>query len=211
MRMIRFSRRRRLCLAGIIALSGVCFIVIERVPFLCGLGRWLNVAGRVDQPVDTVMVLGGGASTRPFVAREMMHAGLASKVLVFHVQLTNENRDGLEPEEEDVIRQIYLQSGIPAEAIVVLPTEVGSTSDEALQGALWLKAHPRERLAVVTSDFHTRRARVLFSRACGDDARRLVFIAAPTDGFDACNWWQTESGLVSYLTEYLKLARTLVP
>ncbi|HEY2253041.1 MAG TPA: YdcF family protein [Planctomycetaceae bacterium] len=206
----RFSRRRRRCLAGALLLAGICIAYVQREPLLCGLGRWLNVAGRLEQPVDAVFVLGGGASTRPFVAVEMLRARLAGQILISNVERTSENLDGLLPEEEEITRQIVLRSGIPAEAIVVLSTEVGSTAAEARVLATWLQAHPAARVAVVSSDYHTRRARILISRACGANAGRVVYIGAPTDGFGPNNWWHSEAGLVSYLTEYLKLARTLV-
>jgi hypothetical protein len=32
------------------------------------------------------------------------------------------------------------------------------------------------------------------------------FVAAPTDGFDADNWWRSEAGFTCYATEYVKLA-----
>ncbi len=204
------SRRRRRWLAVAIVLAGLCLAYRQRVPLLCGLGRWLNVGERLEQPVDAAMVLGGGASTRPFVAVEMVRAGLASTILMHKVEQTGATLDGLAPEEQDVTRQIVLKLGIAPDAAVHLTEVVGSTEDEARQAAFWLQAHPGLRLAVVTSDYHTRRARVVFCRACGSDARRLVFIGAPTEGFDACDWWRSESGLISYLTEYLKLVRTLV-
>ena len=36
--------------------------------------------------------------------------------------------------------------------------------------AHFLDEHPGAQVAVVTSDFHTRRTRLLFTRACGDRA-----------------------------------------
>jgi hypothetical protein len=51
---------------------------------------------------------------------------------------------------------------------------------------------------------------MLFARACGKNAGNVVFVGAPTDGFDAGNWWHSEPGCLSYVTEYLKLGRTLI-
>lgn len=205
-----FLRRRWLCLSCIVVLAGGCFVCLRHEALLARLGRWLNVAGRLEQPVDAVLVMGGGASTRPFVAIEMAREHLAGKILVNSTERTSEILDGLVPDEQELIRQILLRSGIPDETIVLLTTEVGSTEAEAGVVAQWLRAHPAQRLAVVTSDYHTRRARIMIHRACGRDAGRLVFIGAPTDGFGANDWWRSEAGLISYLTEYLKLARTLV-
>jgi len=210
MKAANFLRRRWRCLAVALILAGGCFIYVRHEALLCRVGRWLNVAGRLERPIDAVMILGGGASTRPFVAIEMLRDGLAGKILVNSTERTNENLDGLVPHEQELIRQILLRSGISADAIVLLTTQVGSTAAEALVVAEWLEEHPAQSLAVVTSDYHTRRARVLINRACGENAARLVFIGAPTDGFGANDWWSSEAGLVSYLTEYLKLGIALV-
>ena len=209
MRAAFFLRRRRY-LALALILAGLCLASLQREALLGGLGRWLNVAGRLEQPVDAVMVLGGGASTRPFVAVEIVRARLAKKILIPQVALSDENRDGLVPAEQDILRQVVLRSGIAPDAVVALTSVVDSTEQEANVAARYLEAHPAERLAVVTSDYHTRRARMLFSRACGKNAGHVIYIGAPTDGFDAANWWHSEPGLISYLTEYLKLGRTLL-
>jgi uncharacterized SAM-binding protein YcdF (DUF218 family) len=203
------SRRRRLYLAGAIVLAGIGFTYLQREAMLHGMGRWLNVSGRLEQPVDAVIVLGGGATTRPFVAVEILRAGLAGKILIPKVELTGDNLDGFVAPEQEITQQIVLRSGISADATVLLTSVVDSTEGEALAAAAYLKLHPGERLAVVTSDYHTRRARIMFSRACGRNATNMVFIGAPTDGFNASNWWRCEPGLLAYLTEYLKLARTL--
>lgn len=205
-----FSRRTWRRLIGVIVLAGVCVACFQRHAVLRGMGRWLNVAGRLERPVDSVIVLGGGASTRPFVAIEILRAGLARKILIPQVDLSDENRDGLFPPEQVILRQVVLRSGISPDAVVLLTTTVDSTEREAQVAAAYMQSHPDERLAVVTSDFHTRRARMIFSRACDRDADRLVFVGAPIDGFGPSNWWHSEAGAISYLDEYFKLGWALV-
>ena len=86
-----------------------------------------------------------------------MRAGLAGKILIPQVELSDENLDGLVPAEQETTRQIVRRSGISADATVLLAGVVGSTEHEAQLAAVYLQAHPDERLAIVTSDFHTRR------------------------------------------------------
>jgi hypothetical protein len=136
MKPAHFSRRRRRWLALTIVLAGICIASLQREALLCGMGRWLNVAGRLEQPVDAVMVLGGGASTRPFVAIEMVRARLAKKIMIPEVALSDENRDGLVPAEQEVVRQIVLRSGIAPDAVVALTSVVESTEQEAHVAAL---------------------------------------------------------------------------
>jgi uncharacterized SAM-binding protein YcdF (DUF218 family) len=70
----------------------------------------------------------------------------------------------------------------------------------------FLQAEPGTTVAVVTSDFHTRRARAIFRRVLGERMERVHFVAAPTDGFGASDWWECEEGTITYLNEYAKLA-----
>jgi uncharacterized SAM-binding protein YcdF (DUF218 family) len=65
-------------------------------------------------------------------------------------------------------------------------------------------------VAVVTTGYHTRRARRTFRQVLGADAARVRFVAAPTDGFDETNWWRSEQGVRCYLTEYVKLGLHLL-
>ncbi|HEY3966486.1 MAG TPA: YdcF family protein [Planctomycetaceae bacterium] len=203
----RCTRRR---LLAVICLAAVLIVYLLRFTILTCLGQWLNVGQRLDEPVDAVMVLGGGALTRPFVAVEILRAGLARKILISRPELSDENRDGLIPSELEIMRQIVLRSGIATDSIVLMTTVVDSTEREAQVAAEYLKNHPAERLAIVTNDYHTRRTRWLFKRTCGSNFERLVFISAPTDDFDGSNWWRYESGLILYVDEYLKLAKTLI-
>ena len=99
----------------------------------------------------------------------------------------------------------------PREAIEDLDGEVGSTRDEAKVLARFLVEHPDSRIAVVTNDFHTRRVRMLFRRHVSpQQAARLHFVAAPTNGFGPDNWWKLNSGVNTYMTEFAKLCRDSV-
>jgi uncharacterized SAM-binding protein YcdF (DUF218 family) len=173
-------------------------------------GRLLAAAARlldVSEPpraVDAVMILGGSADTRPLVAAALIRAGLARRALVPTGQSAPENEEDLVPPEHELIRGVLRARGVPDEAIVKLPGEVASTSDEARALCRFLDAEPDVTVAVVTNGYHTRRARMLFRHELGDRMARVVFFAAPA-GWDADNWWRSEEGFTSYLTEYVKL------
>jgi uncharacterized SAM-binding protein YcdF (DUF218 family) len=194
----------------VLFLIGVLSACSQRHALLSAAGRILNVSTPLKEPVDCVMVLGGWANTRAFTAAEIMKAGLARNVLLARFHEIGATRDDIYPSEDDLIRQVLIQSGVSPDAFISLDRVVNSTQDEARCLADFLTLHPGVRVAVVTSDYHTRRARLLFSRACSPGTANLQYIGAPTDGFDASNWWQYETGVVNYLTEYLKLARDYV-
>jgi uncharacterized SAM-binding protein YcdF (DUF218 family) len=168
------------------------------------VARFLDVS-EAPQPVDAVMVLGGGANTRSFAAAALVRVGLAHRVLVPGVRLSPDQEDGLTPPEDEVIRRVLHARGVPDEAVVTLPGKVANTRDEARALARFLEAEPETSVAVVTNGFHTRRARMLFSHELGDRMAHVHIVAAPIDEFSAENWWRHEGGVHCYLSEYMKL------
>ena len=60
---------------------------------------------------------------------------------------------------------------------------------------------------MVTTAFHTARARWIFRRILGKekiDIRAAAAAAANDPSFDESNWYQTEEGLIFYLNEFIK-------
>jgi hypothetical protein len=56
------------------------------------------------------------------------------------------------------------------------------------------------RVLVVTSNFHTRRARHIFVRVFRDSADVRV-IAARDSGYDPADWWHSRTGIKSFFLE----------
>jgi uncharacterized SAM-binding protein YcdF (DUF218 family) len=198
----RWPRPRRLALLLVATLLLAAYLA--RSQLLLAMGRFLDVSER-PRPVDVVLVLGGGANQRPFVAAALFRAGLARRVLVPTVKLNAANEEDLYPPEHELIRRVLESRGVPPERVVPLPEECNSTLDEALALARFLDAEPETTVAVVTHDFHTRRARSLFRRVLGGRIARVHFVSAPTEDFSADDWWCTAEGFATYTTEYLKL------
>jgi uncharacterized SAM-binding protein YcdF (DUF218 family) len=189
-------------LALVVALLVGAYLARGRL--LPAVGRFLDVS-EPPRPVDVVLVLGGAANDRPFVAAALVRAGLAERVLVPTVKPSAENQEDLRPPEHELIRRALRGRGVASERIVPLPGEVGSTLDEAQALARFLDAEPDTTVAVVTHAYHTRRARSLFRRVLGGRMARVHFVAAPSDQFSADDWWCSEEGFATYLTEYAKL------
>jgi uncharacterized SAM-binding protein YcdF (DUF218 family) len=203
------TRRRQNQIVVAVVLAAIAAGVVERRRLPAAAGRWLDVSIPLDEPVDYVMVLGGGATTRPFIAAAIMRAGLARRALIPRVVDSDEARDGIVPAEHDLIQEALLHSGVDRDAIIVLEGSVDSTESEARCLARFLDEHSGASVAIVTSDFHTRRTRLVFSRACRTSAKSsLHVVGAPTDDYAPSNWWRFENGFQAYVSEYLKLART---
>jgi uncharacterized SAM-binding protein YcdF (DUF218 family) len=180
-------------------------LYLARGLLLPAAARFLDVS-ESPQPVDAVLVLGGGPDTRPFQAAELFRAGLTRRVLVLTARQLPSTEDGVALPEDEVIRRVLRAEGVPDEAVVTLPGGVVGTNDEARALSRFLDAEPEATVAVVTNGFHTRRARMLFRHELGARMARVHFVAAPGGDYDPDRWWRSEGGFTRYTTEYFKLA-----
>ncbi len=199
--------RRRLVLLAFATL--LLLLYAGRSWILCAAARFLDVS-EPAQATDYVMVLGGGADSRPFVAAALLDAGLARKAVVARIHAWGDELDGIAPLEQEIIRSVLVSQGVLPDAIVILERECKNTFDEARALAEFVQSQPQRSVTVVTSRYHTRRVRMIFRKTFGERAASLRFVGAPLDGFDEANWWHFEAGWRTYLNEYLKLAFYLV-
>ena len=173
-----------------------------------GLGYvadWLRLADR-PQKADAILVL-GGSFTRPFQAAELYRQGLARKIYISVVAREEQLRlldvEGVPyPREEEIVRQVLLKKGVPASAIEYFGKDSISTADEA-QAARALFAQRTPTLLVVSSAYHLRRARIIFSDAL--PAADIRMIATSYDPFPS-SWWKDQSAARNVLLELAKIS-----
>ena len=168
-------------------------------------GEWLSAA---DQPqkADAIVVL-GGSYARPFQAADLYRQGLARKIYVSAPVREHQYRlldeAGIPfPREEEVVRKVLLTKGVPASAIEYLGKDLISTADEA-QAARELFPKRAPRLLVVSSPYHLRRARMIFSDALPSADIRMI--ATGYDPFPQ-TWWKDQSAARNVLIELAKIS-----
>ncbi len=194
------SRVIRLCLCAV----GVIGVGIAyRAAWLPSVANWLDVGVR-PRKADYVMVLPGGASTRPLVASAMISRGLALKVLIPTSQISPQAADGLVPQDHELIRRVLNKRGVPDERIEFLGVRSASTWGDAAALREFLVGSSNVSVAVVTNDYHTRRARWVFRRVLGEHVGQILFVSVPTDYVRPDSWWQSRLGLETYCSEYCK-------
>jgi len=90
--------------------------------------------------------------------------------------------------------------GVPATAVVRFPNRARNTLEEAQAVSEFLSSHGWKKIIVVTSNYHTRRARFIYERtlAPGTDLR---MVAAPDPAYDPNTWWRTREGLKTFFYE----------
>ena len=113
------------------------------------------------------MVL-GGAYSRPLYGADLYLAGKAPQVWISRIKhprvedLVRGLGVGLPPETE-TDREILLKKGVPDRAIRLYGQDVNSTKDEARALAREFP-YADKTIIVVTSRYHSRRARLIFRR-----------------------------------------------
>ena len=150
------------------------------------------------QKADAILVLGGDeAGFRITKGAQLAQAGYAPYVIV----------DGpkfLGGYESDVTIKYAEQKGYPDSVFhpLQLPPGVNSTRAESQYVGLYFKQEKINKVLLVTSNYHTRRAASLMRKT--NPWLQVVVVPAPDEFFKADGWWKTREGQKTFLLEWLK-------
>jgi uncharacterized SAM-binding protein YcdF (DUF218 family) len=101
----------------------------------------------------------------------------------------------------ELMEHDLIERGVPKEKIVRLPHDADSTKEEAEAVLKFAKERKWRSLIVVTSNYHTRRARYIFRRVFSQGIE--VHIASARDGdFDPQNWWKKRKSTKELTREF---------
>lgn len=108
----------------------------------------------------------------------------------------------------ELMEHDLIERGVPKDKILRFPQDADSTQDEA-EGLAKLAKQKKWRSAiVVTSNYHTRRARYIFRRVFPQGV--LVRIASARDGdFDPQTWWEKRKSTKLFMREILGMMVTI--
>ncbi len=196
-------KRRRLWLGlAAVVLLGLSGLWLTRLRWLPEIGIWLNVSDPLAH-APVVLILPGSEETRPFVAASLMKAGFADRALVPETRANPDVHDGVELPTAETTRQILIRRGIPATKIVTLQGASNSTMSDAMALDRYFQQSGVTDVIIVTSAYHSRRARWTFRQAMPQHQARFRFYGAP-NGFDERVWWTSRKGRQAVLSEWLK-------
>ena len=206
------QRRTRCIAAAFLALLllGAAAYVLRR-PLLTGMANAIIVDEPLA-PAGFIFVLGGDTHLRLAHAAKLFHQGIAPRVVIMAAPLHSASVPGTNSDPAYPFVQVARERGIPDSAITVLRFPAGYANTEA-EGQLlggYLEQNPARRVVVVTSAYHTGRARWTLRRELRGVPVEIRMSASPDPGFDASNWWHTEEGFAAYVTEVLKFVHTLL-
>lgn len=168
-------------------------------------GRFLTaVDGPPERPADIVVALAGDLSGgRVLRAAELVADGSAPLALAngaFRIFGVDECRQAA---------QFAWDRGAPRQSVEPFCFDADSTLAESQIVDAELRRRGVRRALVVTSEFHTRRARYIYRRHTSGQVA-YHFLSAPTRGFDPESWWRSRSGQKTVFLEYVKFAHTLI-
>jgi uncharacterized SAM-binding protein YcdF (DUF218 family) len=131
---------------------------------------------------------------RAALAAELFKAGWAPRVIASG-RLLRSYAGVAELEEHDLVSH-----GVPDSAIVKLPGADRNTRDECTGIGQFASSHGWKRILLVTSNYHTRRARYICSRVLPAGTTLLVAAARDTD-YNPDDWWKTRQGTKIFFGE----------
>ncbi len=173
---------------------------------LCFAGYWL-AAGEKPVKSDAIIVLSGGFS-RPFYAADLYQKGYAPVIYVgrpeIYGQTENLEEIGISvvrPEER--YKEILLKKNVPEKAITFFGNGYVSTVEEA-ESLKKVMGDGPVKLLVITSLYHTRRAKAIFGDVLPN--AEICMVATPYEDFFKRKWWTDRD---SAITVVLETAQTL--
>lgn len=154
----------------------------------------------VDAPQrsDVILVLAGETDRRPVRALQLLAQGYGRKVII-NVPAGAKVYGSNEVE----LAQQYFQSLPQAAAISVCPIEGQSTKEESKDAEKCLQRVGAKSVLIVTSDYHTRRARDIFRREM--PGLEFSTAAARDDSYFGTRWWQHRQWAKTFVDEWLRL------
>lgn len=154
----------------------------------------------VDTPQrsDVILVLAGETDRRPARALELLAQGYGRKVMI-NVPAGAQVYGFSQVE----LAEKYIRSLPQAAAIGVCPIEGLSTKEESKDAEKCLQREGAKSVLIVTSDYHTRRARDIFRHEI--PTLQFTTAAARDDSYFGTRWWQHRQWAKTFVDEWLRL------
>jgi uncharacterized SAM-binding protein YcdF (DUF218 family) len=189
--------RARLLVYGLVLLGGALLVAPVALE---ALGRSLIMEDRLHR-ADAILVLGGETREGDRVrhAVDLYKRGLAPLLVLSGTPV------GFRAHEVDFMRRHAEFLGVPADRILTVKHNADSTKEEAEVVVPALQRKGLKEVIIVTSSYHTGRARRIFEKAAGPAGPR--FLAFPVDDgfFNPDGWWMRRRDAKTFVYEAIKV------
>jgi uncharacterized SAM-binding protein YcdF (DUF218 family) len=193
-----------------VALAAVALLVVTLGAYaFVNTGRYLATEDRLTR-ADAIFVLAGSEAERPLEAADLYKAGYAGRVVL--TRDTGEpaldllrQRGIVTPYEVDWQKSVLVQLGVPA-AAVVIPQRIHDNTAQEAQTLRDLASKERwQRVIVITSKYHLRRAGLALRRELRGTSISVVMRGTRYDRAQPERWWSHRADIRWLLSEVPKL------
>ncbi|TAL11324.1 MAG: YdcF family protein [Nitrospirae bacterium] len=166
----------------------------------------LDAAGRaliVEDPLhsaDAILVLGGETREGDRVAHavQLYKRGLAPLLVVSGTPV------GFRTHEAEVMQRHAEFLGVPAARILAVKHNADSTREEAAIVVPVLRGRGLKEVILVTSNYHTARAKRIFTKAAGPSGPSFLASPVHEDSFEPDGWWKKRRHAKTFVFEAIK-------
>lgn len=163
-------------------------LILDRV------ARWLECEDPLAKS-DIILVLDGGEGGNRFAAGlDLLRQGYAPSLVMSQTIYGDRT-----------YQQVEAMAGKESEKIYWMPSDAVSTRGEAIEARQVLKKLKCRSILVVTSSYHTRRAKKIYTRELEPEGIQVRVVPAPVPGFDRKSWWKSQAGRAVVLFEAAKI------
>jgi uncharacterized SAM-binding protein YcdF (DUF218 family) len=187
-------------LVALLFLLAFCIVIyVARHPIM----RFAAESWVVDQPAkraDAIVVLSGDNfyADRATHAAKLFREGVANEVVASGRRLRPNASEG------ELVEHDLIERGVPKDKIFRLSQDADNTIEEAAAVRHAAEQQGWKSLVVVTSNFHTRRARYIYEKEF--PAGIAVSVASAPDGdFDPEHWWEKRISIKRFVHELVGL------
>lgn len=173
----------------------VLAIYLARHPLLRFAGEELIVEDPLEKS-DAIIILSDDNfyADRATRAAELFRQNLAPVVVASGIRLRP--YAGI----SEMMAHDLIERGVPKERIVPFPQDADDTKEEAEELRKLLLEKNWKHVIVVTSNYHTRRAKYIVSKVLG--SAFVVRMASARDGdYDPANWWERRKSVKRFAHE----------
>jgi len=202
---IAFRRQRfvrRLVATILLLVVFAAGVWLQRAALLQGAAELWTVSDTVTRS-DAVVVLGGGADMRAFVAAELYKTGLVTRVLVSQVATNRSDRLLAIPGRSESNRMILQKLGVPDADIEMFGDMSKNMKEEVVALRDWANRHDVSSIVIPTEIFASRRARWILNREFTGSSVRLE-VPAFEPGYTRADWWKTDEGMIAFYSEIMR-------
>jgi uncharacterized SAM-binding protein YcdF (DUF218 family) len=169
----------------------------------------LIIINSQPRKADAVVLLSGGEPGRAWGAADLYRGKWAPYVVITQEPVFSDTRQLREMGIEintgmDNNLRILQGLGVPPDKIIRVESVVESTFDEMTKIRGLLKNKGWKSLIVVTSNYHTRRTRLIARYVFGPGID-VVVVGSPHGGLERDNWWKNREDQRTFLIEFEKL------